>query len=64
MGRAGDKKQSVPKMDDKPIQGLVSDKNFIVANAVENILAGKNIQVKVQKSVSSYLDFQIYLIST
>jgi hypothetical protein len=64
MGRAGDKKQSVPKMDDKPIQGLVSDKNFIVANAVENILAGKTIQVKVQKSVSSYLDFQIYLIST
>jgi hypothetical protein len=45
MGRAGDKKQSVPKMDDKPIQGLVSDKNFIVANAVENILAGKTIQV-------------------
>jgi hypothetical protein len=31
----------VPGKDDKPIHGLVSDKNFIVANAVENILAGK-----------------------
>jgi hypothetical protein len=31
----------VPKKDEKPIMGLVSDKNFIVANAVENILAGK-----------------------
>lgn len=35
------KKQAVPKRDEKPIHGLVSDKNFIVANAVENILAGK-----------------------
>ena len=34
-------KQAVPKRDEKPIHGLVSDKNFIVANAVENILAGK-----------------------
>ena len=39
--RAGDKKAAVPKRDEKPIHGLVSDKNFIVANAVENILAGK-----------------------
>jgi len=35
------KKANVPKKDEKPIHGLVSDKNFIVANAVENILAGK-----------------------
>lgn len=35
------KKPAVPKKDEKPIHGLVSDKNFIVANAVENILAGK-----------------------
>jgi hypothetical protein len=34
-------KPAVPKKDEKPIHGLVSDKNFIVANAVENILAGK-----------------------
>jgi hypothetical protein len=39
--RGSEKKQAVPKRDEKPIHGLVSDKNFIVANAVENILAGK-----------------------
>lgn len=33
------KKEAVPKKDEKPIMGLVSDKNYIVANAVENILA-------------------------
>lgn len=37
--RGVEKKPAIPK--DKPIHGLVSDKNFIVANAVENILAGK-----------------------
>lgn len=41
MNREGVKKQAVPKRDERPIHGLVSDKNFIVANAVENILAGK-----------------------
>jgi hypothetical protein len=35
------KRAPVPKKDEKPIMGLVSDKNYIVANAVENILAGK-----------------------
>ena len=35
------KKPAVPLKDEKPIMNLVSDKNFIVANAVENILAGK-----------------------
>jgi len=43
MTRAGDKKVAVPKRDEKPIQGLVSDKNFIVANAVENILAAPKL---------------------
>lgn len=37
--RPGDKKVAVPLKDEKPIMGLVSDKNFIVSNAVENILA-------------------------
>jgi hypothetical protein len=41
--RDGDKRPAVPKKDEKPIMGLVSDKNFIVANAVENILAGNDI---------------------
>ena len=35
----GFKKPAVPKKDEKPIHGLVSDKNFIVANAVEAILS-------------------------
>jgi len=36
-------------MDEKPIQGLVSDKNFIVANAVENILAAPKLAGKQDK---------------
>lgn len=41
--RGVEKKAPIPAKDEKPIHGLVSDKNFIVANAVENILAGKCI---------------------
>lgn len=41
--RAGDKKPAIPKKEEKPIMGLVSDKNFIVANAVENILAAPRL---------------------
>lgn len=33
----------MPLHDEKPIHGLVSDKNFIVANAVENILAAPKL---------------------
>jgi hypothetical protein len=32
-------KPSVPRRDEKPVMGLVSQKNFITANAVDNILA-------------------------
>ena len=41
--RDGTKKVPVPLRDEKPIMGLVSDKNFIVSNAVENILAAPNL---------------------
>ena len=41
--RPGEKKVPVPKKDEKPIMGLVSDKNFIVSNAVENILAAPKL---------------------
>jgi len=34
-------KPCVPKMYDKPIMGLKSDKNFVTANAVDVILMGK-----------------------
>lgn len=44
--RPGDRKQAVPKRDEKPIHGLVSDKNFIVANAVENILAAPKLPAR------------------
>ena len=42
-------KAPVPKRDEKPIHGLVSDKNFIVANAVENILAAPKLPTNTQK---------------
>lgn len=42
-------KAAVPKHDEKPIHGLVSDKNFIVANAVENILAAPKLPQTKEK---------------
>ena len=42
-------KPAVPKRDEKPIHGLVSDKNFIVANAVENILAAPKLPAQKDK---------------
>jgi hypothetical protein len=36
--RSAEKKPAVPKIAEKPIMGLKSDKNFIVSNAVETIL--------------------------
>ncbi len=43
------KKENVPKKADKPIMGLVSDKNYIVANAVENILAAPKMPTNKDK---------------
>lgn len=47
--RAGAKKVPVPLKDEKPIMGLVSDKNFIVSNAVENILAAPKLPTNSDK---------------
>jgi hypothetical protein len=33
------KKQAVPKASEHPVHGLQSNKNFIVTNAIENILS-------------------------
>lgn len=33
------KKPPVPTVHDKPVQGLQSNKNFIISNAIENILS-------------------------
>lgn len=38
-----ERRPPIPKKDEKPIMGLVSDKNYIVANAVENILAAPKL---------------------
>ena len=34
-----ERKPQIPAKDDKPILGLVSDKNYVISNAVENILS-------------------------
>lgn len=36
------KKPNIPTKDEAPILGLKTNKNFIIANAVENILARNN----------------------
>lgn len=41
----------MPKNGDKPIHGLVSDKNFIVANAVENILAAPKLPARQEQDM-------------
>jgi hypothetical protein len=33
------KKDNVPRVHEKPVLGLKSNKNFIVTNAIENILS-------------------------
>ena len=47
----------IPSKDEKPIMGLVSDKNFIVSNAVENILAATNLPVNKEKDVLKKRNF-------
>lgn len=47
--RGVEKKAPIPAKDEKPIHGLVSDKNFIVANAVENILAAPKLPAHKDK---------------
>lgn len=38
------RREKVPGRDEKPVYGLVSDKNYIIANAIENILSSANIK--------------------
>lgn len=49
--RGAIKKVPVPSKDEKPIMGLVSDKNFIVSNAVENILAAPKLPANNNKDM-------------
>mmetsp|Transcript_22121 Transcript_22121/g.23063 ORF Transcript_22121/g.23063 Transcript_22121/m.23063 type:complete len:268 (+) Transcript_22121:29-832(+) len=46
------KKPPIPSLDDKPIMGLKSDKNYITANAVDVILMGAK---KKPQTTSNYL---------
>lgn len=47
------KKPSIPSLDDKPIMGLKSDKNYITANAVDVILMGTK---KKPQTSSNFLE--------
>jgi len=53
----GSKKPAVPRITEKPIMNLVSSKNFVTANAVENILAAPK---KVGTEVKDYLHKEDY----
>jgi len=45
--KSQERKPPIPDKTDKPIMGLVSEKNYIISNAVENILsAPKNVDSK------------------
>ena len=50
-------KPPVPARDDKPVMGLKTDKNFVVANAVENILAAPK---KVPEATARAVDKGTY----
>jgi hypothetical protein len=53
----GSKKPPVPRITEKPIMNLVSSKNFVTANAVENILSAPK---KVGTDVKDYLHKEDY----
>lgn len=46
--QCGYKKPPIPAKDEKPIMGLVTKKNFVIANAVENMLARKCVAFNSQ----------------
>jgi len=50
------KKPVVPKKDEKPIMGLVSQKDFVVANQVENMLS----QAKTRQDPKRYVNKEDY----
>jgi hypothetical protein len=50
-------KPTVPRRDEKPLMGLVSQKNFVTANAVDNILA---VPKKPAQKDVNYLKKQDY----
>lgn len=53
----GERKQAVPKRNDKPIMGLKTTKNFITANAVEAILQVPKVNVTDEPDYLKKADF-------
>lgn len=53
----GSRKAAVPKASDAPVSGLHTSKNFIVANAVENILAVPKNTHKAEESFLKKPDY-------
>lgn len=51
------RKPAVPKLDEKPIMGLKSDKNFVHANAVDVILMQSKKRIKESENFLSKKDF-------
>lgn len=47
----------VPKRDEKPIMGLTSDKNYIISNAVENILAAPKVKDNGDRDYTKKKDY-------
>lgn len=57
-GQMKDKiKPPLPSKDEKPIMNLVTKKNFIVSNAVENILAAPKKVLKTDDDFMNKDDF-------
>jgi hypothetical protein len=54
---AGHAKAPVPRRDEKPVMGLISQKNFVTANAVDNILS---VPKKTSNPGVDYLQKQDY----
>jgi hypothetical protein len=52
----GSKRDPVPKKEEKPILGLKSNKNFIITNAVENILSAPKV-IKSETDWTKKKDF-------
>ena len=44
-GDGAKRKPGIPTQSDEPVHGLTTSKNFITANAIENILTGRFISV-------------------
>ncbi len=54
---SGARKAAVPRREDRPVYGLKTSKNFVVSNAVENILAAPNVKPPSEKNYAKKKDY-------